>query len=62
MQPQGFHKTSLRAITGRAGVNLAAVNYHFRARKSLMEAVFERRLIPLNQIRKASHCHQTQKP
>ena len=48
----GFRGTSLRAITGTAGVNLAAVNYHFGTKEALLEAVLERRLIPLNQMRR----------
>lgn len=47
----GYHSTSLRAITGEAGVNLAAVNYHFGSKESLLEAVIERRLTPLNKTR-----------
>ncbi len=49
---KGFQGTSLRAITGKAGVNLAAVNYHFGTKEALLKAVLERRLIPLNQVRK----------
>ena len=49
---EGFHNTSLRALTGEAEVNLAAVNYHFGSKEALLEAVFERRLVPLNRIRK----------
>ena len=48
----GFHNTSLRMITGRAKVNLAAVNYHFGSKEALLKEVFERRLIPLNKIRR----------
>ena len=48
---KGFSGTSLRAITSRAGVNLAAINYHFRSKDALMQAVFERRLDPVNRER-----------
>lgn len=43
---RGFAETSLRAITSRAGVNLAAVNYHFGAKEALIQSVFERFLDP----------------
>ena len=47
----GFDATSLRAITAAAGVNLAAVNYHFGSKEELFEAVLRRRLDPMNQAR-----------
>ena len=36
---KGFAETSLRLITSKAGVNLAAVNYHFGSKKALIHAV-----------------------
>lgn len=48
---EGFHNTSLRALTSQAEVNLAAVNYHFGSKEALLQAVIERRLLPLNAIR-----------
>jgi AcrR family transcriptional regulator len=47
----GFEATSLRAITAAAGVNLAAVNYHFGSKEELFESVLTRRLDPMNQAR-----------
>ena len=47
----GFANTSLRMITAHAGVNLAAVNYHFGSKQALIQEVFRRRLEPLNQER-----------
>ena len=44
----GFEATSLRMITAAAGVNLAAVNYHFHTKDDLIRSVFEERLRPLN--------------
>lgn len=49
---EGFHGTSLRTLTGEAKVNLAAVNYHFGSKEALLEAVFERRILPLNKVRR----------
>ncbi len=48
---EGFHSTSLRMLTKDAGVNLAAVNYHFGSKEELIKAVIERRLLPLNKLR-----------
>lgn len=48
---QGFYATSLRMLTKEAGVNLAAVNYHFGSKEELIKAVFGRRMLPLNKMR-----------
>src|SRR5688500_13085481 len=47
----GFEGTSMRQLTTKAGVNLAAVNYHFGSKDALIEAVFRRRLDPMNAAR-----------
>lgn len=47
----GFAGTSLRALTEAAEVNLAAVNYHFGSKETLIEEAIKRRLLPLNQLR-----------
>jgi len=47
----GFEATSLRQITAAAGVNLAAVNYHFGSKEELFQTVLTRRLDPMNQER-----------
>jgi len=43
--------TSMRRITQAAGVNLAAINYHFGSKQALIVAVFRRRLDTLNRAR-----------
>jgi AcrR family transcriptional regulator len=50
----GFEATSMRLLTSKAGVNLAAVNYHFGSKDALIEAVFRRRLDPMNAERIAA--------
>jgi AcrR family transcriptional regulator len=50
----GFEGTSMRSLTAKAGVNLAAVNYHFGSKDALIEAVFRRRLDPMNAARLAA--------
>lgn len=47
----GYEATSMRAITTEAGVNLAAVNYHFHSKERLLQALFTRRLEMLNRRR-----------
>jgi len=44
----GFEATSMRQLTAKANANLAAVNYHFGSKDALIEAVFRRRLDPMN--------------
>lgn len=41
---QGFAGTSLREVTSRADVNIAAVNYHFGSKENLVNEVFRRRM------------------
>ena len=50
----GFEGASMRQLTTKAGVNLAAVNYHFGSKDALIEAVFRRRLDPMNAARSAA--------
>ncbi|MGA2181506.1 MAG: TetR/AcrR family transcriptional regulator [Bryobacteraceae bacterium] len=48
---RGPGETSLRDITAAAGVNLAAVNYHFQSKDALLRAVVDRRVVPMNNRR-----------
>ncbi|MEZ5977808.1 MAG: TetR/AcrR family transcriptional regulator [Planctomycetota bacterium] len=47
----GYEAASLRAVTGEAGANLAAVHYHFGSKEGLFAAVFRRRVGPVNGAR-----------
>lgn len=44
---EGFKNTNIRQLTANAGVNLAAVNYHFRNKRGLYHAVIDRFVMPL---------------
>lgn len=44
----GYDGASMRMLTSAAGVNLAAINYHYGSKQGLMQAVFKRRLSWLN--------------
>ena len=59
---RGFDGASLRQLTASAGVNLAAVNYHFGSKEKLVEQVFKRRLDALNQRRLAELAKVAGKP
>src|SRR5438309_1165300 len=51
---QGYAATSLRQIIGDAGVNLAAVHYHFGSKEDLLEAIVMRKVGPVNEARLAA--------
>jgi AcrR family transcriptional regulator len=48
---QGFAATSLRQIIAQAGVNLAAVHYHFGSKQELLHKLLERKLAGVNRQR-----------
>ena len=50
---EGLSRTSLRAITCEAGVNVAAVHYHFGSKDALLAEVVRRRVAPMNEERLA---------
>lgn len=47
----GFLGTSLRQVTSRADVNIAAVNYHFGSKENLINEVFRRRMDEMSRQR-----------
>ncbi|WP_223864366.1 TetR/AcrR family transcriptional regulator [Streptomyces sp. 5-6(2022)] len=49
---RGYAATSLRAVTDAAGVNVAAVNYHFGSKEGLLRAVVDRAMRPVNEERR----------
>jgi AcrR family transcriptional regulator len=51
---QGFAGTSLREVTSRAEVNIAAVNYHFGSKENLVNEVFRRRMDAMTAERMAA--------
>jgi AcrR family transcriptional regulator len=48
---RGLAGVGLREITAEAGVNLAAVNYHFGSKERLLEALFAQRARPITEER-----------
>ncbi len=44
----GPEKASLRLISSEAGVNVAAVNYHFGSKENLLREIFVRLMVPLD--------------
>jgi AcrR family transcriptional regulator len=50
---RGYAATSLRQIIAEAGVNLAAVHYHFGSKEDLLDAVVARKVTPVNEARMA---------
>jgi AcrR family transcriptional regulator len=47
----GYSVTSLRQVITEAGVNLAAVHYHFGSKEDLLDAVVSRKVGPVTQAR-----------
>lgn len=48
---RGFEGTSMRAVTGAAGVSVSAANYHFGTKEALLRATLWRVIEPVNRAR-----------
>jgi AcrR family transcriptional regulator len=48
MARHGYSGVSLRTIMAEAGVNTAAIHYHFHSKEGLLRALFELRVAPIN--------------
>jgi AcrR family transcriptional regulator len=48
---QGYAATSLRQIIAEAGVNLAAIHYHFGSKEDLLDRLIFRKASPVNEER-----------
>ncbi len=48
---QGYAATSVRHIISEAGVNLAAIHYHFGSKEDLLSALIERKAAGVNEAR-----------
>ncbi len=51
---RGYHGVSLRQIGEEAGIQIALISYHFGSKDLLYRAVFERRLNPVSERRRAA--------
>jgi AcrR family transcriptional regulator len=50
---RGYTATSMRQIISKAGVNLAAIHYHFGSKEELLDEIVQRRAGPVNTERLA---------
>jgi AcrR family transcriptional regulator len=57
----GFAGTSLRQVTSRADVNIAAVNYHFGSKENLVHEVFKHRMDQMSEKRLTNLALATEK-
>ncbi len=50
----GYDGVSMRSLAAAAGVQLALLSYYFRSKEGLYRAVFQRRIDPISQQRRAA--------
>src|SRR5437867_5639261 len=50
---KGYAATSMRQIISKAGVNLAAIHYHFGSKEELLDEIVQRKAGPVNAERLA---------
>src|SRR6185436_7582103 len=50
---KGYTATSMRQIISKAGVNLAAIHYHFGSKEELLDELVQRKAVPVNTERLA---------